>query len=107
MKKDNKVFREYVTSTAFNLSLSANMIMWLVHVKMAQQYWLGPNRKFIVGLVGLKDRGLVTHNPDAKHNEPAWAITEAGEKVLELLIMAGLVPEDNEEKSAAGLEGDI
>jgi hypothetical protein len=112
MTDANNLFREHVTSTAFNLSLSKNMIAMLAWVasennpaddlKAAQdrphdEYMA--NRKRFVAVCGRYDtvtcgnallrRGLIW-SPYEKW-PGIYCLTDAGKHVFELLRIAGLV----------------
>jgi len=86
--KVNATFKEHVTSVAFNLSLSSNMIAWLCYLKQGQKGF-GPNANFCSGFDGLRTRGLMDSTVDDKGSHTRF-LTPAGEKVYELLQMAGL-----------------
>jgi hypothetical protein len=98
----NHQFAAYVTSTAFNLSLSRSMIVCLVDIANNDEYAMGLR---IAGLyettVGtrrkLADRGLI-FAPDPKW-PGRFELTEAGSLVVELLKVAGLI--EAKEKAAA------
>lgn len=89
------LFQDYVTSTAFSLTLSRPMCD-------AMQYMVGNSiekKGFrIVGHIpqlmtmhSLERRGLVVHNGRSeKFLCMGWDLTEAGEALYPLLVMAGL-----------------
>lgn len=91
----NPLFASHVTSIAFNLSLTKNMVVVLTDIASRGQVHrdtfrtMGMPCGFSTGLRGLLDRGLV-FAPD-----PKWPgkceFTEPGKAVFALLQMAGLV----------------
>lgn len=91
----NPIFANHVTSIAFNLSLSKNMVVVLTDiasqgaVRRDTFRALGMPSNFCNGLRGLLERGLV-FAPD-----PQWPgrceMTDAGKAVFSLLQMAGIV----------------
>lgn len=87
--KINPTFKDHVTSVAFNISLSSNMIAWLAWIKLGQKGH-GPNANFCNGFDALHSRGLMDFTVDKKGSHKRF-LTPAGEKVYELLEMAGLV----------------
>lgn len=105
-EKSNQVFSDYVTSTAFHLHLSRNMVGFLAHVYKQHELCGGsikyedqPDFEHYRNARGFHDhatpgsallrRGLI-YSPI-----PEWPgifhPTEAGKKVFELLEIAGLV----------------
>ena len=81
-------FRKYVTSTAFSLSLSANMVLALEHLSRNQPIGKGWNefdRPIWTAKDALIRRGLIT-NISSNGAE----LTEAGRLVLRLCEIAGL-----------------
>lgn len=105
MKKQdkNEAFREYVTSTAFAISLSQPQIQLLFALieDDGSRNYLGRFSHYIVSLRCLVDRGLVllipkvakaTDNPQrfkagTRYNE--IEVSPAGHKMAELLRLAG------------------
>lgn len=109
----NYIFRDYVTSTAFNLSLTKNMIAFLVWVaaennpdnneKSARTQSNSKPREIFIATTGrydpvgagraLERRGLIW-SP-----YPKWpgifCLTDAGRHVFELLKIAGLIEKLN------------
>lgn len=95
MTKINSQFASHVTSIAFNLSLSKNMVVVMTDIASQEQVTrntfsaLGMPSNFVGGIRGLLERGLV-YAPD-----PTWPgsceFTDAGKAVFELLQMAGIV----------------
>lgn len=75
----NQRFSESVTGTAFNLSLTKNMVRAL-----SQFDYSGKSFESFMTVSALRSRGLVQHHGDH------WTITEAGEKVVELIKLAGV-----------------
>lgn len=93
-KKYDPQFASSVTSMAFSLNLSRNMIMKMVAIKNGQlqlDLWrmAGVPDACVPAGWSLEKRGLVW-SPDA--NAPGlYRLTEAGEHVYALLEIAGLV----------------
>jgi hypothetical protein len=91
----NPIFASHVTSIAFNLSLSKNMVVAMTDVATNANWArdtyraLGMPSNFISGLRGLLERGLV-FAPDPQF-PGRCEFTEAGKAVFALLQMAGLV----------------
>jgi len=113
----NNTFAEYVTSSAFNISLSSNMIACLtmtandqISKEGADTFYFNGRNAYVQHVNGLMRRGLVEHNPILAdhHGGPiAWSeitwtfrLTKAGELVFELLKEAGLVHVMPEKKGA-------
>ena len=84
----NDEFRQYVTSTAFSLSLSANMISAMEFIERCGRHRNGWN-EFARPVWQAKDallrRGLIRHL-----GSEGAELTEAGRLVLELCRLAGL-----------------
>lgn len=89
MTKSNPVFKDYVTNTAFSLTLSKNMILWLTYIKNGEKESI-PNGDFCKGFDSLRARGLMDSIVSAKGEHKRF-LTNAGEKVYELLKLAELV----------------
>lgn len=92
----NKVLREHVTSTAFNLTLSKNMIASLVCIKkgvhpIRMGDLTGGYSTEVPTRHRLAQRGLVIA-PDP-HWPGVYETTRAGDLVFELLQEAGLTQE--------------
>lgn len=103
-KKYDANFAGAVTSMAFSLNLSRNMILKLVAVKNGQHHvdlWraAGFADATVPSGWALKKRGLV-HSPDAKA-PGLYELTEAGEHVYSLLEIAGLVQATERKLQAA------
>lgn len=84
----NESFRKYVTSTAFSLSLSANMILALEHLardKPVGKGWNQFDRPIWSAKDALIRRGLITNI-----GSNGADLTEAGKLVLRLCELAGL-----------------
>ena len=88
------VFSEYVTSTAFNITLSRNQISCLCAVGQMRGPWggtVGSSRALI-------HKGLITHRSEQNPQYPnrpeiqiqIWELTEAGKAMIPLLKLAGL-----------------
>lgn len=103
----NPKFARSVTSIAFNLTLTKNMVVTLFDIATGESVrrdtfrLLGMPSNFVSGLNGLLDRGLV-YAPD-----PEWPgrclMTKEGEHVFALLQAAGIVQqiEDKHKEAAA------
>ena len=84
----NESFRKYVTSTAFSLSLSANMILALEHLaryRPVENGWAEFDRPVWCAKDALIRRGLITNISSS-----GCDLTEAGKLVLRLCELAGL-----------------
>lgn len=93
---DNDRFRQYVTSTAFNINLSANMITALEHVEtcpMRDGRWWSESRAYLSARSALERRGLAVWKDSTGPH-----LTEAGQLVLKLCRLAGL----SEDRQRAG-----
>lgn len=100
----NPAFREYVTSTAFNLTLCKTHISALSAIANNNRD-AGVNMGLFVPAVnGLIRRGLVIHHmPEKLEFKPfnqVFEITRAGELVLDLLREAGIINEQQESEAA-------
>jgi len=87
------LFREYVTSTAFKLSLSKVQIECICQIDQLGRTWL-----LLTTFNALAGKGLVERRPagDGESEHPAGAhvsLTEAGRAVIPLLKLAGLYHE--------------
>lgn len=91
-------FKEYVRSSAFNLSLSKAMIETLLYLDGTSCSFPGVN---IITIRALRDRGL-TYGKE-ENDQGKEYLTEAGKAVVNLLIIAGYGPEGapTEEKKCA------
>lgn len=102
----NKAFREYATRVSFNISLSRNQIYTLWTISSGKTSRPRQDRidfglnadMFVPGAKWLQQHGMViwtdpsTMNPSYK--DYPFKLTEAGECMLKLLRIAGLVPEE-------------
>lgn len=83
------IFRDYVTSTAFKLSLSKVQIECLCQIDQLGHSWM-----LITTFNALAGKGLVERRaPDVGEDHPAGvtvALTDAGRLVIPLLRLAGL-----------------
>jgi sarcosine oxidase gamma subunit len=85
----NAAYVEHVTSTAFNLTLSKNMINALLLMDAgASAYDKVLQGVQVPALSALARRGLLRHHWTGPDN-PAWFITKEGQLVAELLRRAG------------------
>ena len=85
----NKEFKEYVTNTAFNLSLSKNMVKTLVQIRDYDIEGMLNNSHFVTSADRMVKRGLVIH--DFKGiDKQSWFLTTAGELVYKLICEAEL-----------------
>lgn len=86
----NKTFREYATSTAFNLQLSKRQCWELLSIAAG-----APNYVFnMATLRSLADRGLVSWGVGADGRPTFNGLTRAGTLTVELLNEAGLTTEN-------------
>lgn len=95
MAKINQNFSAHVTSTAFNLSLSKQMIRMLSWVATGKHITdhgchieFSTHCTYFATGNSLKERGLIC-SPDKKH-PGGYELTDTGKLVIELLKMAGL-----------------
>lgn len=88
----NTEFKNYVTNTAFNLTLSKGMCKTLIAEKTGNKKIMYEDGKFLMHLQALQRRGLVIHDPTVKpmSNDSAWSLTHAGELVYQLLVESAL-----------------
>lgn len=95
----NTAFREYVTATSFNLTITKTQIhaLWAVKAHNYARGLSGGTDVFVPAVHGLIRRGLVIHHPAPEYG---YDLTEAGELVYKLLEQAGLV-QVYEERAAA------
>lgn len=82
----NKAFSNYVTGSAFRIDLSSKMVVTLISAERGKTINTGH-----WGATGLCNRGLM-EVIDAKEGAmyKDLRLTEAGKKVAELCVMAGL-----------------
>lgn len=98
----NHAFANFATRVSFNLTLTKAQVFYLWAVKNGNAFVSvrgepiphapeAPKHDiFVPSVRGLVDRGLVERTPGAD-GYGFWQLTEAGEKVYELLVIAGLV----------------
>ena len=114
----NNAFANYATRVSFNLSLTKTQVFYLWQVKSRNfvsvregvhtPVAMPKHDVFVPCVRGLIDRGLVVRherivdcdNPQPPYPWP-YELTEAGEAVYKLLVLAGLVPEIEEVPAAA------
>ena len=93
----NKVFAEYVTSTAFVLTLSKVQCSMIAHLSTHAPddfSFLNYRVHHMSTLQALARKGIVWWECDDKGNGIGFrGLTEAGKKVAELLLLAGLTEE--------------
>lgn len=104
-----KNFQDAITSTAFQLSLSRNMVLVLADVACAsKEHGISAGHCYAAGIYrdiwfpalnALKRRGLVDSVPGGVL--PNIAITEAGRCVFALCQIAGLLPSAEDIKTEA------
>lgn len=99
----NVIFKEYVTSTAFHLTLSKNMIYVLDCImRRSTDYSLS---HWVTATKRLGARGLVVHTSPGDMTPPwskyPWKVTAAGKLVYKLLLEANLIERIREDKRAA------
>lgn len=113
----NKIFADHVTSASFHLALSRNQIavMQLIHLGCVSNEDRAPkglslreqgmNDTFVPSAGALQRKGLVIwEDPDKM--KPKWSrfpysLTPEGEKVFDLLVIAGLAHHKLETKETA------
>lgn len=106
MTSQNKLFREYATRISFNISLSRNQIFTLWNIsegrlgnrQAAIDFGIGSDM-FVPGAKWLESHGLLTYT-DPVTMKPKWKdypfkLTEAGEHILSLVRIAGIIPEQS------------
>lgn len=86
----SEVFKQYVTNTAFCLTLSKPMCAVLEGINEGNKLVFSVTSQFVTVVRALISRGLVENIPNAKPMEPAFRLTDAGKLVFELVKMAGL-----------------
>lgn len=97
----NEIFKDYVRSTAFSISLSARQAKTLCLLVKGDSEAAYLDGWFVPSVRGLGKRGLVKHNNYPKWakklneytglvsgDRPAYTVTEAGIRVYELLKIA-------------------
>ena len=99
-------FREYVTAVAFSLQLSKPMCDAMAFMMREFALREGKRGFFQVSdmpsmatIHSLQRRGLIEHV--AEEGRMTWKITEAGLRVFDLLVMAGLCANINAERGIA------
>ncbi len=119
-EKFNPAFAGYATRVAFNLNITRQMIIALREVEVyGPGHWTGTERskireeygpigihnpdRFVPAARGLVEKGLVEYNnfyktykfgdPIPKSERWVYRLTPAGEHVMALLRIAGLVPQ--------------
>lgn len=109
MNRDNndwkQNFQASATSVAFQMSLSKNMVAVLAAVAVDRTFDL--HSIFVPAARALQRRGLITHHlwnkdTDGPFHKLKWhRLTPAGEHVLALCRLAGLLPGTQEADDAA------
>lgn len=107
---DLQAFREYVTRVSFNLTMSRNQVAALrdivimiehghekrMDLRQYEREQFGYYGNFVIGARWLGSHGLVKHTDPTTMQPPwskcPWELTEAGEHVVGLLRLAGLIP---------------
>lgn len=100
----NKAFRDYATRVSFNVTLTRNQIYTLMQVVEGRVFrdtdlresWGLSRDWFVPGVKWLESHGFVKYT-DPATMKPAgkdypWRLTPAGEAVVVLLRIAGLIP---------------
>ncbi|MEH6505020.1 MAG: hypothetical protein V7786_02005 [Sulfitobacter litoralis] len=85
-KAEDRRFKEYVTETAFSLSLTKAMVSELGLIGSQ-----GPRGNGGHTVNALYRRGLIIPDKEDWAGFANWELSAAGEAVVELLIVAGLV----------------
>lgn len=83
----NKIFSEYVTNTAFSITLSKNMVRLLVAIGTGKDIDTG---RWVCDAQALQRRGLVKHVHPNVGTLHCHELTKEGKLVLELVRLAGL-----------------
>lgn len=101
-------FSNYVTRTAFQLSLSQDMVRALA---LAMHYHSGKSTavfmdfgRSVPAMKAILNRGLVEHHPRQHNEDPNhryYTLTEAGMHVYRLCQLAGLLPVEAPNEVAA------
>lgn len=101
-------FASYVTRTAFQLSLSQDMIIGL---RMVHAYHHRKNTmifdfgRSVPAMKAIIRRGLANHHPrpdgPVQLDHRYYTLTEAGRHVYELCLLAGLISNDAANENAA------
>ena len=95
----NNMFRNYVTGTAFQVTLSRHQIASLQLIKLAAVGEYSKAHKYTANfthLSALLRRGLIEWRGEDMASRSGPYITRAGELVLELLAEAGMGSESND-----------
>lgn len=97
MTTSNERFTEYVTSTAFHINLSHAQvrILGLCH-SYGTTGMLIANHVSMASLHSLVRKGLLFHDP-VWNKFGQWKMTDEGRAVCNLLLLAGLIPQEVEE----------
>lgn len=103
----SETFKDYVTSTAFNLSLTRMMCSLLLCIGSGANNYSPFYRHFVTTIRCLISRGLVEHVPrplNLTHTEinahVSYKLTKAGELVAELVRIAEIVPLNSKQEAA-------
>lgn len=97
MTEESK-FKEYVTSSAFRLDLSPNMIQWLLFEnkyggkprKKSSDSFMFENPHFVHAFNGLQRRGLMSFSSAEKYTDiKPQRLTQEGKLVAKLCLLAG------------------
>ncbi|MBN7764118.1 hypothetical protein JYP52_23600 [Nitratireductor aquibiodomus] len=92
-----QAFQSFTTSTAFAMQLSHAQVRALDAIK--NDTWQGSDyHMFYASARALQRRGLVEFNRPVKGESRSWIyrLTPAGELVLDLIFLAGAVPQSDE-----------
>lgn len=98
MSIENEKFKSYVTSTAFSLSLSRNMVemlLWVEYINRDGSQWIWHLSSHTGTKLSLERRGLIkvtVRNVDIEgdsYSRPEAELTEAGACLCQLLHLAG------------------
>lgn len=86
--KPSNTFKEYVTSTAFVITLSKRMCETLGAIAMGDRHKLNDYSHFLNTVASLQTRGLVWWDGEAdRQRDTPWKLTEAGKLVAQLLTL--------------------
>ncbi len=105
-ERDRETFAGYVQSTAFSVSLSRNMVLYLDDAVRTRDTEGRRISKSVLALHmgiyhSLERRGLVAWHRDSEGRANGMYVTEAGYAMHELLRIAGLVEKRDQKTEAA------
>ena len=86
-------FASHVTRVAFNLTLSKRMVH-VLHIARDCDNQLALPMLVHGTCINLSNRGLIKFRMTHDVQTSRYELTEAGTKVVELLVLAGLIPKE-------------